>query len=107
MRVLERDVRRWRVAAVAALGVAVVALVVGTLPTAGARGIEPPLSHTVSSASEIIAERFVLRDARGAVRATLGAIDDGTPVLTFFDATGAPRAALTPSQLALSGQDAV
>ena len=41
------------------------------------------------------AERFVLRDARGRTRATLGWEADETPRLTLHDAGGRPRAVLT------------
>ncbi len=106
MRVLEREVRRWRVAAVAGPAVALVALAGGVLPTEGAKGLEAPPGRPLSSAAEVAAERFVLRDPSGTVRATLGLMGDGNPVLTFLDRNGAPRAALTPSQLSLSGEDA-
>jgi len=105
--VLERELRRWRLAAVAGpVVLTVLVLGQGVLPTAGAKGLDAPSARPGASPAELTAERFVLRDASGATRATLGLTADGTPLLTFLDRDGAPRAALAPSQLYLSGEDA-
>jgi hypothetical protein len=106
--ILERELRRWRVVALAAPMV-LATLVVGSgwLPAAGAKGLDAPPARPALVNGELSAERFVLRDGAGAVRATLALAPDGAPLLTFFDRDGLPRAALAPSQLSLSGEDTV
>jgi hypothetical protein len=105
---LERELRRWRMAALAAPMLLTTLLVgSGWLPVAGAKGLDAAPGRPAVQPGELTAERFVLRDGAGMVRATLALAPGGDPLLTFFDRNGAPRAALAPSQLALSGEDSV
>jgi len=73
---LEREARRWRrVAGGAVLGLIAVALMGQAKP--GARVVE--------------AERFVLRDGNGVIRAELGVDGDQSVALRFKDDTSMPR----------------
>ena len=79
---LERDSRRWRRVALGSwLAIAALLLL----------GQAPPRAKP---ARTVEAERFVLRDARGGIGATLGWEADDTPRLTLNDSRGQPRAAL-------------
>jgi hypothetical protein len=71
---VERDARRWRAVAVAAV------LAWVGLFAAGAGREEPP--------QEIKARRFVLQDERGRTRANLGMSPEGEPVLLFVGEGG-------------------
>jgi hypothetical protein len=83
---LERESRRWRRLALASwLGLAAVALLGQAAPTAA------PAPGTVE------AQRFVLRDARGRVGATLAWERDGGPRLALADALGRDRAVVSVS----------
>jgi hypothetical protein len=72
----ERAYRRWKRCGLGLLGCALVAAV------CGAQAEKP---------SAIEATEFVLRDARGLIRASLSIRPDGTPGLAMFDKTGKPR----------------
>lgn len=103
---LERELRRWKLAAtLGPVALVIVAVTGSALPLAGARGLEAPPPRPGAAPAVVEAQRFVLRDAAGAARLTLGLADDGTAMLTFLDRDGEPRAALGPRHLYLSGDD--
>ena len=104
---LERHVGRWKL--VAALGPVALAVAVLTGPgvPARAKGLDEWAARPGLAPAVVEAQRFVLSDASGRVRATLGAGEDGTPSLTFVDADGEARAALGPRYLFLAGDDGV
>lgn len=80
---LERGSRRWKRAALGSwLAIAALFLL----------GQSPPRA---AKAPAVEAERFVLRDARGRIGASLGWEADETPRLTLHDAGGRARAVLT------------
>jgi hypothetical protein len=83
---LERDGRRWRRAALGSWLAIAALLLLGQSP---ARAVKPNPARTVE------AERFVLRDARGGIGATLGWGADDTPRLVLNDLKGQSRAVLT------------
>jgi hypothetical protein len=102
---LERENRRWKRLAAVGPALALVALLGQALPSAGARGHDSPGARPALTPTVIEAERFVLRDARGAARASLSMAADGEPLLLFLDRDGAARTVLAPSHLVLSGEE--
>jgi hypothetical protein len=103
---LECEVRRWRLAAlVVPAALAAAALGGPALPTAGAKAVEPAPGRLPVGSGEVVAERFVLRDAGGTTRALLGPGPEGEPTLILLDRFGVSRAVIGPSQLSLSGID--
>ena len=102
---LERDGARWRLAALAGpLAVAAVALAGQALPSAAAKGVDGSPVRPSVPPGVVEAQRFVLRDASGAARATLGTTDEGLPLLVFLDRDGEARAILGQTQLSLSDE---
>jgi len=92
---LERENRRLKlVGGLALLGMAALTVMGQTAPTSVANTLE--------------AERFVLRDGAGNVRATLGLRPDGTAALALADDTQQDRAVLSvtaPGQAAVDFSD--
>jgi hypothetical protein len=103
---LERETRRWRLAAAVAGPVALLAVVGGHgLPSAVAKGGELPGLRGGVGSSVVEAQRFVLRDASGQPRASLALSDDGMPLLLFLDRDGETRGVLGQKHLVLSSDD--
>jgi hypothetical protein len=84
---LERESRRWRRVALASWLAIAALLLLGQSPP---RATKPP-----NPARTVEAERFVLRDTRGGIGATLGWEADDPPRLALNDSRGKARAALT------------
>src|SRR5262245_65781748 len=70
-----------------------------------AKGTDTPGARPSYTPAVVEAERFVLRDASGAARASLEIDADGAPVLRLQDRDGAIRMILAPSHLVLSGEE--
>jgi hypothetical protein len=103
VRRLERENRRWKLAALlGAAGLALVPLWGPASLSAVAKGIDAPALQSALAPEVVEARRFVLRDASGVSRATLGVADDGTPLLVFYNGDGEPRAVLGQTQVYLS-----
>lgn len=102
---LERENRRWRLAAAAAGALALLAVAGHGLPSAVAKGIDLPALRAGLGSSVVEAQRFVLRDASGQPRASLAVSDDGMPLLMFLDKDGEARGVLGPKHLLLSSDD--
>lgn len=105
VRRLEREARRWRRLAALGAVLALAAVLAQGLPTAVARGVDPPAARPGLAPARVEAGEFVLRDPSGAARATLALAADGAPVLRFLDRAGAVRAVLAPTHLVLSGEE--
>ena len=89
---LERENRRLKLlGALALLGLAALTLMGQTAPT--------PVANTLE------AERFVLRDGAGNVRASLGLRPDGTAALALADDTQRERLVLSVTAPGLAGLD--
>jgi len=102
---LERENRRWRLAAAAMAALALAWLAGQRLPSAVAKGIDLPALRAGLGSSVVEAQRFVLRDASGQPRASLAVSDDGMPLLMFLDKDGEARGVLGPKHLVLSSDD--
>ena len=85
---LEREGRRWRRTALGSWLAILTVLLLGQSPL-------PGQSRAASPARTVEAERFVLRNSRGGIAATLGWETDDVPRLVLNDAKGQPRAVLT------------
>lgn len=102
---LEREGRRWRLAAaIGPVALAVAALLGQTLPSAVAKGVDTGPLRPAGAPGVVEAQRFVLRDPSGAARATLATTDEGVPLLVFMDREGEPRAILGQKQVYLSDE---
>lgn len=84
---LERESRRWRRVALGSWLAIAAVLLLGQS--------SPPAAKAASPARTVEAERFVLRDPRGLVGATLGWEADDTPRLALHDLRGQPRAVVS------------
>jgi hypothetical protein len=84
---LERESRRWRRVALGSWLAIAALLLLGQS--------QPQAQRPAGPARPVEAERFVLRDARGRVGATLGWEADSTPRLVLHDPVGQPRTLLT------------
>jgi hypothetical protein len=85
---LERESRRWRRAALCSWLAISALLLLGQSPS-------PRATRSANPARTVEAERFVLRDSRGGVAATLGWDAEDMPRLALNDPKGQPRAVLT------------
>jgi hypothetical protein len=98
---LERENRRWKWLAAVGPALALAGLLGQTLPNAGAIGHDSPGARPAPTPAVVEAQSFVLRDGRGAPRATLAMGADGAPIFHFIDRDGTVRTVLAPSHLTL------